>query len=253
MSKISGENLVKRISILLDAFLKGEPKLTLLQLVNITGFHPATVYRIAETLVGEGVLSKDADTKMYYLGLKMIQLGEHARENYALNVISKKHVQKLAAQWRERVVVDILDQNFKLLTVQHCNLIYPIIEVASYSSLVYPHGTSTGKILLAHIPEDRLQIYLQNMLIPKTERTITDAQELLHELETIREQGYAMSIEEFEKGYQTVGAPIKDIMGQVVAAISILWPLFRNYNELLPDIIQSVKQAAGDISADLSR
>ncbi len=251
MSKISGENLVSRISLLLNAFMKGEPKLTLVQLSSLTALHPATVYRIAETLVKEGILGKDADTKMYYLGLRMIQMGEYAKSNYTLNVVSEKPVKKLAALWQERVVVDILDDDFRLLTVQYCNVVYPTVEVASYKVEVLPHCTSTGKILLAHTSEEQLHRYLSSKLVPRTERTIVSADALLDELEHIRQQGYATSIEEFEKGYQSVGAPIKDTMGQVIAATSIRWPMFRNYNDLLPDIIESVKDTANNISAEL--
>ena len=257
-SRISDENVVMRVSRILQAFIVSKSKLTLTQLAEQTGLTPSTASRITGALVATGLLGRDDSTKTFYLGINLIQLGEYAKENYSLNRISEPHVKKLANLWKERVVVDFFDDKFCLLTVQYSNVIESAYGLASSQMPVLPHGTATGKVLLAFMEKTRLNEYLNTSLYPNekqiggTDKTITSVARLLNELQKIRKDGYAFSAGELHDDCHTVGAPIYNMFGEVIAAISISLPIFRNYSDILPLIINSVKKTAGDISHDIS-
>jgi len=255
--RISDENVVMRVSKILQAFIVHKSKLTLTQLSEQTGLNPSTVSRIANSLVTTGFLGRDEATKSFYLGINLIQLGEYAKENYSLNRISEPHVKRLANLWKERVVVDFFDDNLCLLTVQYSNAINSGYGLASSQMQVLPHATATGKVLLAFMDKKKLDHYLNTSLYPDekkiggTDKTITSVAVLLNELERIRKDGYAFSAGELHDDCHTVGAPIRNMFGEVIAAISISLPIIRNYSEILPLIIDSVKITADDISHDI--
>jgi DNA-binding IclR family transcriptional regulator len=113
------------------------------------------------------------------------------------------------------------------------------------------HATSTGKVLLAHLPESKLKTFLRPTLVRFNDKTITDPAELRVELEHVREQGYATVLGELEVGFVALGAPVRNHEAQVAAAISVGGPSVRLTSERLVEISGWVKQAAARISGRL--
>lgn len=83
-------------------------------------------------------------------------------------------------------------------------------------------------MLLAHRPWDEVEEILESEGMPaRTPNTITAPEELREELERIRRQGYAYDLEEGMLELCCVAAPIRDLTGEVVAAISLSVPKYR--------------------------
>jgi DNA-binding IclR family transcriptional regulator len=80
---------------------------------------------------------------------------------------------------------------------------------------------------------------------------VTDPKALLIELERVRAQGYACTVEELEEGLNAVAAPIFADNNQVIASISVSGPSFRLTEERLPQVIDAVRAAGVAISARL--
>jgi IclR family acetate operon transcriptional repressor len=78
------------------------------------------------------------------------------------------------------------------------------------------HCTAAGKLFLAHgvaqLPDGPLSAL--------TPASITDRDELLRQLDAIREQGYATLVDELEEGLSAVGAPVR-AAGGVIAALTV--------------------------------
>ncbi len=74
---------------------------------------------------------------------------------------------------------------------------------------------------------DILHTYLvrleqQTQLTTYTEFAITDAQAFLAELASVREAGYARSLEEYVLGVNAVAAPVFDAAGRANLAVGVL-------------------------------
>jgi len=92
----------------------------------------------------------------------------------------------------------------------------------------WAHCTGCGKALLAFLPPAQLDRLLRNWsLIPKTPNTHTDHVSLRRDLTEARRRGYAVNRGESEVGVISVAAPIRDVTGRVVAAISVAGPAER--------------------------
>jgi DNA-binding IclR family transcriptional regulator len=100
------------------------------------------------------------------------------------------------------------------------------------------HRGASGKILAAYLePAER-------------ERLIGAAASpgLSHELEQIRDQGYAFTVGELDDGAAAVAAPILDRRGRIAAGLSVAGPQQR-ITESAPGLRNAVVAAAAEIQS----
>lgn len=98
----------------------------------------------------------------------------------------------------------------------------PIITTSTVGSKNPIYCTSLGKAILAYTEEEtRDQILNRIRFQKKTDRTIASREELLKELITVREMGYALDAREVEEHMECVGAPVFGSDGSVIGAISV--------------------------------
>jgi DNA-binding IclR family transcriptional regulator len=108
--------------------------------------------------------------------------------------------------------------------------------------------TSLGKAYLAFLPEAELQGQLERMsYVRLTGRSLLTAAALRPELAVTRERGYAIDDVEVEEGVSCLGAPILDVRGRPVAAISIAGPAERMPRKR-PTVVPLLLQTAKTIS-----
>ena len=71
---------------------------------------------------------------------------------------------------------------------------------------------------------------------------------LREELDRVREQGYAVAVDELEVGLTAVAAPIRNAHGDVVASMSVSGPTFRLSADRIDDVVRLLVQAAEEVS-----
>ncbi len=80
---------------------------------------------------------------------------------------------------------------------------------------------------------------------------MTDVDALVEQLRTVASRGWADNDEESRIGLSSVGAPIRDAGGMVIAALSIAWPTGRTGPGVLRRHVALVVDAAKVISRRL--
>ncbi|GGD52521.1 IclR family transcriptional regulator [Paenibacillus nasutitermitis] len=111
------------------------------------------------------------------------------------------------------------------------------------------HATALGKVMLAQLPEAEWErLYPGRTLAKMTPRTIDDRSELFAELTEIRKQGYALDDEEAVIGFQCVAAPIYNLAGEAIAAVSCSMPLHQWEQKA-----EATRQEIVDLARRLSR
>ncbi len=71
------------------------------------------------------------------------------------------------------------------------------------------HCTSVGKAILAYLPRAEVEKIVQTMSLYLIQRhTITNKETLYKHLSEVREQGYALDLEENEWGINCIAAPV---------------------------------------------
>lgn len=203
---------------------------------------PSTVHSHLATLKKhELVIKQDGD---YQLGLRFLTLGEHVRSTKPFYDDIRTLVGKLAeeTEGRAHFVVEEYGRSVYLFTRAGK---YAINAYPSVGKRAHLHDTAAGKSILAHLPEERVNAIIDNHGLPAaTSNTITDRRELMAELETVRNQGYAFNREEHIEGIRAVGAPVLGKNGGVFGAFSVSSPKQRlkekQFNEEVSSTVLSI-------------
>ncbi len=244
---------VQRVVKLLKALGTVRTGLTLTELSRAAELPESTVYRLLATLEDEGFVERNAvGNGRYQLGLEVFRLGSAVLDGRGLGREVMSHVEALADDSGETVNLGVL-HGFHVLYVHKIESQQPLRASLTVGSASVPaHCSANGKVLLAHLPDDRLERLLDAFPLDRRgPNTITDRDELRREIARIHDQGYAVDNLEFADDIRAVGAPIRDHHGEVVAAIAVAGPATRLSLEKVHELAPRVISAAGGISAQL--
>ena len=253
-----GLSTVRNAARLLKVFRSREADLGVSELARRLGLGKSTVHRMLTTLVAEGLIEQNPRTGGYRLGIVMFELGQAVRVHMDLHAAVGPVLGELRAQTGESSQVGVLDGH-EVVYVDRMESAHSLRLFTETGRRVPVHCTSSGKVLLAYLPEARRQAVLRAApLDALTPHTITDRSQLAAELDRVRRRGWAEAVNEREVGVASIAAPVRDISGEVVAAISIGVPLARcsvmALRRLAPVIMEAAEAASRRLgwSGDLS-
>ncbi len=209
--------------------------------------HKSTVSRLLGTLESRGLVEQSSNRGRYRLGYGVVQLAAGATKKHDLSVISRPICHDLADAVGETVNVAVKDGR-TVVSIDQVIGSSTVTTVNWVGQRTPMHATSAGKVFLAHMAADELKTNLAGGLERYTEQTIVDAKALVQQLETVRSQGYAQTLEEHEVGLAAVAAPIRALDGQVIAALTISGPNFRINANTIPSVAPHLISAAAQIS-----
>ncbi len=219
-------------------------------------FHKSTVHRILATLENKGFVYKNKDTDKYWLGLKIYTMGLLIGEKLSLTDIIRPFAKELFEEFDEVVNVSILDTDshdlYKSVIILKESKTDKVLSVnPNVGSSSDPHSSSVGKCLLAFGQDINIEKYKDIDLKKYTKYTIDNYEDLIKELEDVKQKGYAIDREEQEIGLYCIGAPILNKNGQAIAAISISGPTARMKNKDLDKKIDRLVEIAKKIAYEL--
>ena len=243
---------VQNAARLLKEFGSAEGSLGVTELARRLGLGKSTVHRLLATLTAERILEHDPATGTYRLGLMMWELGARVSVHRVLHDAATTVMEGLRNATKETVQVAVLDGR-EVVYVERLESPHTLRIFGRVGHRNWAHCTSTGKVLLAHLPERRLAGLLEGWRPErKTDATICDPARLRAELELVRAQGWAENIGESELGVASVAAPVRNARGEVIAAVSVAGPVMRVNGDTWRRFFRaSVVQAADAISDQL--
>jgi DNA-binding IclR family transcriptional regulator len=211
---------------------------------------PAIVQRLVNTLSERGYVRRDPETRRYRLGFRAMALGAGQAKHGDLASLAQTELRRLAEQHGVNCFLGVLKEGraIYLLAVQGDG---PIAIRVSAGEEMPLHSTAIGKVLLASLDADSARAFLGHKLARVTERTITDPDKLLRSFNRVRSQGFATVREENLPGVLSVGVPVHDASGAVVAAISIAYARSLDVALSLEAMTPHVVEAADNISRAL--
>jgi len=212
------KSVAKALSII--DYINKNDKVTLQDISKNIEIPKSTALGIIKTLEQFGYINKLEDKK-YELGIYLFELGNNVRKKINLDVIAKPYLETLAEETGETVNLAILDKE-EVLLLDKYKPDYGFQIGAQIGTRLKPHCIAVGKVLISHLSEDALdEIIETNGLQKKTYNTITDREELIKHLKTVREEGFAEDNGELMEDMKCIAAPIFDHHGINIAAISI--------------------------------
>ena len=237
---------------LLEEFSGDVNELGVTELSRRLKLHKNNVFRLLATLEAKGYVEQNKITENYRLGLKALELGQRYIKQVGLIKQAKPFLEEIVNRVNETTYLGILRDGFAVyLDAVEAKR---TVRVVSRVGLRLPaHCSAIGKAQVAYLSESELERIFPNKTLEKfTENTITDREKLFEHLREVRERGYAIDNEEYEKEVKCVGVPIFDYTGRVVGGISVSGPAYRMTDKRLEEeIIPVVKEVGEKISRKL--
>jgi DNA-binding IclR family transcriptional regulator len=210
------------------------------------GVHKSTAFRLVTTLEAHRLVEQTTERGRYRLGVGVLRLAGATTARLDLVQEARPLCRQLAAETGETVNIAVLSERSALYLDQIAgsSALQPHNWVGQHIPL---HATSNGKVLLSGLGDTQVKELL-GTLSRYTATTITKKSELREELAQVREQGYAVAVDELEEGLTAVAAPIRNAHGDVVASMSVSGPTFRLPEERVGDVVRLLVEAAAEVS-----
>ena len=235
---------------LLKMFSEGEVEIGVTTLARRLGVAKSTAYRLASTLVAEGLLEQNPETEKYRLGIALFGLGALVRQRMNVSNEARPYLFDLREATNETVHLAILDRA-SIMYVYDLESTQAIRMRANLGERKPALCTAEGRAMLAFQPREQVEKVLAEKFRARTPRTVTDIATLRAALKEVRTLGYAREDEQSERGMRSVAAPIRDASGNAVAAVGMAGPVQRLSDEVLARFAPLVVETAHVISTRL--
>lgn len=210
-----------RATRLLACFRRGEPELTLAELVRRGGYSKTTTYRLLTTLEVAGWLERGAEGGTFRLTLRPYQIGSILLDSLdfrreappvmrQLSEDSGQTVYLTIAAGTHAVCIERIDRGQGLRVMD--------LTVGGVQPL---HLGGAPRALLAFNEAELLPGLLRSGLEVRTPHSIGTEDALRADLAETRRRGYSVSDSDATVGVAALGAPIFDATGRAVASVSV--------------------------------
>jgi IclR family transcriptional regulator, acetate operon repressor len=211
-------SVLGRAFTLLTAFRVGDAELTLAELCRRTGLPKATAHRLLAELAAWDVVERTPTGLR--LGMRLFELGQLAPHQRGLREAAAPFLADLFEATHETVHLAVLD-GVEVVYLHKLDATSGPKVPSRIGGRMPAHCTGVGKAMLAFSPRPVLEQVLAAGLTRRTPRTVIAPGLLDRELAGIREHGVAEEHEESTVGIACVAAPVLDVDGRALAAISI--------------------------------
>lgn len=241
---------IERGFAVLLAFDEHDPEPTLAELAAKTELSRPAVRRILLTLQRLGYVN--ANGSRWSLTPRVLSIGQHYSASHGLLEAAMPRLVELSELTTESASLGVLDGADVVYAAR-----VPVRRIMSINvsvgTRVPAYATSMGRALLAWAPTETVDRVIAATRFDKlASATVATPDELLAELDRVREQGYALTAAELEEGLISLAAPVRDAAGTVVAVTACSTSSGRNTPEQFRTAAaHHVVAAAQALSTDL--
>ncbi|MFD7924127.1 IclR family transcriptional regulator [Streptomyces sp. NPDC059740] len=209
--------------------------------------HKSTAFRLLGVLEERSLVAQAKDRGKYYLAAGVLRLAGAAAARLDISQEGAPVCRELADEVGETVNIAVLDEDAAVNIMQARGA--ASVTAQNWLGRRTPlHATSSGKVLLAHLPTTLREGLMARTLPRFTPATVTGTAALREELRCVTEDGYALAREELEVGLTAVAAPARAHDGQVIGALSISGPVYRLDEARLGELSGRAVAAAAELS-----
>jgi IclR family pca regulon transcriptional regulator len=234
----------------LEVFTAERPEMTLSEVAKAADIDPGTAFRMLNTLVMLGYVARVPEGRRFRLTLKVVDLGFHAIGRADLRELSRPILRSLVGEVSEAASVGVLE-GADILYIERvrAGLTRLGVDIRIGTNIAATTGV-IGHAILAFLPDADLKRVLA-MQPRRSELAVVPFSQakLKRTLETVRGNGYALEDSAFRNGLIVLAAPVLDVDGFPLAAVSVAAPAIRiSLDELRARALEPVRQAAADIA-----
>ncbi|WP_214659296.1 IclR family transcriptional regulator [Candidatus Formimonas warabiya] len=241
---------IQKACSIIKCFNHETPELNLKKLCDLTGFPKSTVHRICTTLQKEGILNFDNDTNMYSLSLVMFELGTAAIKKIDIRDLIKKIMIDIVNETKETAALYVC-HDFKRICIEKVESPFDVRQVVTLGKALPLYLGSSGKIILAWMSPSQRKEYFKMVEKELPKQLHKNIEEMIRELDRIKEQGYCQSFSERVPDSKSVSAPI--FFANQIMVLTILGPAARIDDEKLAAITDILVRETNKINSLLKQ
>lgn len=236
-----GLSVTSRALAILGAFDQRHRRLNLTDLAARAGLPAATAHRLVGELVAWGALSRTAAGE-YVVGRRLWDIGLLAPVHTGLRQIASPYLHDLYGATLATVHLAVREDR-QALYVDRLSGHASVPVVSTIGSRLPLHATGVGKVLLAHAPADVQAPVLADL--PRiTPYTVSQPARLRRQLDRVRHDDFATTVEEMSLGACSVAVPIRAGC-DVVAALGVVVPSLKRDRAKLVSALQVAARGIG--------
>ena len=203
-SREAGRSVTSRVLAILEAFEQSRAALSLTEIAEGSGLPLSTAHRLVAELTDWGFLSRGANGR-YQLGIRLWELAQNAGRQ--LRDAARPFVQDLFSLTGETSQLAVREGH-EVLYIERIYGTKRVPRASRVGGRLPMHATAVGKVILAYEEDWVRTAYLNRQLERPTAHTHIVPGRLAEELEQIREQGYATTLEEVRLGSCSIAVPV---------------------------------------------
>ncbi len=218
------------------------------QIAQDLDLNTATCANIIKTLVQRGYLEKSDLQKGYIIGPQLKELTGKQQPHVKLIAAASIQMDLISEQLNEKCLLAVLKADKR--QVIYKNNCSQVVQ-ATTPDEKKAYDSSTGRLLVAMLPDEALEKFVQNYGLPSSSiwPDADSPAKFMAQIQQIQKNRYAL----IEDSKQVIGiaSPVYQ-QNELVASLSIYLPAFRFSNTVRKKMIQLCLAGADAISAQLS-
>lgn len=236
---------VERVLNILECICYSGSGYKLGELARRCNLNKTTAFHLLKTLETRGYVEQSCDSQIYKIGWKGYEIFSLFYEKLDQMPFVLPYMEEIRQQTGETVVLYnyLLYHGYYVgVCVHKLESSQPLKCSPQIGSRIPMHCTAAGKVHLISYSGEALAAQLRKMPYPRyTPHTPSGPEDLLEQLDKIREQGYCIEREEYRRGSCTVAVPLFKYNGRNSFTLSVSVPTSRGSISRLNKIGDTMK------------
>jgi IclR family KDG regulon transcriptional repressor len=242
---------VQRAFKLLRILAASRRPMSLAEIARESGLHKSVCHRLLVTMADEGAIDQVASDGKYRIGVGLFALGQAATGQMHLASAAASVVRDLMEKCGESVYLTV-ETNGGRLCIAKADSPHAIRHYIPLGEVLPLNAGAGGKVLLAAYTREEFDAYIA------TEKNLAQGPNVEHDPEAlwealgeVRRQNVAWSLQERTEDGASIGVPIRDHTGAVVASLTIAGPASRFTKEAKEQFYKHIVEAGDELSRRL--
>ncbi|MCI1002576.1 IclR family transcriptional regulator [Ochrobactrum sp. C6C9] len=237
---------------LLEIFTSDHRGMSLPEIANAAGITKSSAQRSVFTLISLGYLAKDPQTQRYVLTAKILSVGCNYLRKKILLEVANPHLHRLNKDTGETVN---LAESWGSSVIYIARFVSAnnLVTYMNVGAMLPMYCSSSGRAIMSTYPDEKIaEILSISNIISYTEKTILNQNEIFENIHESRNNGFAITLEEYFPDDLSLASPIVDVNGIAVGAVNVSVPASKwKAKDAIATFVPQLKRTAFAISSSL--
>lgn len=236
----------------LTYFTKEKPSWGVRELAKEMDISHTIIFRIFSTFEKHGFLKKNEETNKYELGMRFLDYGFLLQDQLNIPNVIRPSMEELTEYTGESTVLTWLDG----LEGVYVEIVESSRNIKFQESLGKRGPLYIGashKVIMAFLPSHIQNRIFEQGLEKKTNKTMTDKNELIKDLQNIRKKGWGYSYGEYFEEVAALSVPLFNRNNDITASLTIASPRYRMSYDRAVYLLKPLQETQSEVQSLLSK